>query len=162
MLKLSLAQAAETHVEGWDEVLADIVGLHTEVAEKRIAVFWASWKQQLQLTQRANAKKRKDKKSSKANTGTVSTIPAVAEPSSSSQSSTTTTSGGGEKRKHSGTPASTKLAGKRNYAGAADSGGAGSVPKPKVHILWVHSNLVEKGEISKGYFNQVIYRCNQI
>ena len=37
-----------------------------------------------------------------------------------------------------------------------------SVPKPQVHILWVHSTLVEKGEVSKGYFNQVISRCNQI
>ena len=68
----------------------------------------------------------------------------------------------GEKRKHSGTPASTEPAGKRNYVETVSSGGAGSVPKPKVHILWVHSSLVEKGDISEGYFNQVISRCNQI
>ena len=113
------------------------------MAEKHIAVFWAGWKQQLQLTQRANAQKRQDEKSSKSKMGTLSAIPAVAVSSS-------------------GTPASTELAGKHNYAETVGSGGAGSVPKSKVHILWVHSSLVEKGEISEGYFNQVISRCNQI
>ena len=159
---LTSEQVAETDVKGWDKVLADIIGLHAEVAEKHIAVFWAGWKQQLQLTQRANAQKHKDEKSSKSKTGTLSAIPAPAVSSSSTQSSTTTLSGGGEKRKHSGTPASTKPAGKHNYAETVGSGGAGSVPRSKVHILWVHSSLVEKGEISKGYFNQVISRCNQI
>ena len=112
---LTSEQAAETDVKDWDKVLANIIGLHAKVAEKRIAIFWAGWKQQLQLTQRANAQKLKDEKSSKSKMGTLSAIPAAAVSSSSTQSSTTTPSGGGDKRKHSGTTASTEPAGKCNY-----------------------------------------------
>ena len=81
---------------------------------------------------------------------------------SSSQSTLATPSGKGDKRKHLGTPASTEPPGKRSYVKTAGSGGVRSALKAPVHILWVLSTLVEKGEVSEGYFNQVISRCHQI
>ena len=90
------------------------------------------------------------------------TNPSAEAAGSSTSSSNITPSGDGGKRKQTGTPASSEPAGKHSYANTAGAAGCGSVPKPQVHILWVHSNLVEKGEVSEGYFNQVISRCNQI
>ena len=161
---LTSEQAAELDVKGWDKVLADIVGLNVKVAEDHIAVFWASWKQQLQLTQKANAQKQKDEKSNKIKTGTLPAIPAIAVNPSSPQPSTSTPSGGGEKRKHSGTPASTELAGKCNYAAKVMSGGAGSATKskPKVHILWVHSNQCVTNNLVFKYFGPNIFDSEDI
>ena len=83
---------------------------------------------------------------------------------SQSSSSNSTPSGGDGKRKHTGTPASSEPAGKHTYANTAGADGGEHAPKPKpqAHILWVHSNLEEKGKVSEGYFNLVISRCNQI
>ena len=45
-----------------------------------------------------------------------------------------------------------------------NGGGIASKSKSKsqAHILWVHSNLEDKGKVSEGYYNLVISRCNQI
>ena len=71
------------------------------------------------------------------------------------------------KRKHTDTPNSAKPLMKRTYAGsvALDGSGAdGTFPKSKkmAHTLWVHTNDVEKGEISQNYFFEVISCCNVI
>ena len=60
---LTKAQAAANNVVGWDAVLADVGLLHPDAAERHIAVFWASWKRQQQLTRRANVQRRQDSKS---------------------------------------------------------------------------------------------------
>ena len=54
---------------------------------------------------------------------------------------------------------------KLSYAAAfANAGHAGADPKPKkiAHTLWVHTNDVEKGAISRDYFFEVVSRCNVI
>ena len=61
---LTSDKAKTANVKGWDEVLVNIEGLKADVAERQIAAFWASWKQQHLLTQRANLQKRKDNMSS--------------------------------------------------------------------------------------------------
>ena len=50
LLRLIRSQYMFNNVFGWDAVLADVGLLHPEAVERRIAVFWASWKRQQQLT----------------------------------------------------------------------------------------------------------------
>ena len=84
---LTCDEAKTANVKGWDEVLANIDGLRADVAERRIAAFWASWKQQHLVTQRANLQKRKDNKSSTPNVDSVSTNPTADAAGSSNSSS---------------------------------------------------------------------------
>ena len=159
---------------GWDTVLTNIKELHPDVAERRIAAFWASWKRKQQLTRKVNAQKRKDKQSSASTGGSPKTLTAVQSAASNTTppSSTATPGGGGEKRKHTGTPLSSEPAGKVKclyvgkclYTDTAGPKGNGSGQKSDDHIqiLWVHSSTVDKGDLPEGHFHQVISRCNKI
>ena len=131
---LTSEQVLATNVEGWNEVLANIKGLNKEASEHRIGVFWAHWKQQYHLTQRAMLQKHKDLKFSKDTQSTKAN-----EACGHSNQTAQTTPKGGEraKRKHTGTPGSSEPPGKRLYAAAAGAGGARCNLDDSVHILWV-------------------------
>ena len=97
--------------------------------------------------------KHKDLKSSKdlqSNKDTQSTK--ANEASGYSNQTAQATPKGGErvKRKHMGTTGSSEPPGKRSYTAAAGAGGARHNQDVPVHILWVHSTSVEKGEVSEG------------
>ena len=50
---LSSDEAKSLGVEGWDAVLADIEGFKAEIAERKIANFWASWRHNFQMARKA-------------------------------------------------------------------------------------------------------------
>ena len=80
-------------------------------------------------------------------------------------SSNSTPSGGEGKRKHTGTPTSSEPESKcLTYAHTVGKEASEHATKSKTpaKVLWVHSNLEEKGKVSEGYYNLVISRCNQI
>ena len=109
------AEAAANNVVGWDSVLADVALLNPLAAERRIAVFWASWKRQQLLTWKANAKRHQDLKSGANPGGSPKTADTSAVPQTSQSTpppSTTINGGGGEKRKCGNTPLSSEPVGK--------------------------------------------------
>ena len=77
-----------------------------------------------------------------------------------------TPSADANKRKRTGTPSSAEPQNKKlSYADAfANAQPVGPDPKTKktAHTLWVHTNNVEKGPISRDYFFEVVSRCNVI
>ena len=156
---LSSDEAKSLGVEGWDAVLADIEGFKAKIAEHKIANFWASWRHNLLMARKA--------KKSKGTVPNTSSDPTAEASGPNTSSGTDTPNVDVSKRKCTDTPGLSEPHKKRTYAGTVaegESGEASNISKPKKTAcnLWVHSNLVQKGDLSESYFLEVISRCNLI
>ena len=108
--KLSSDQAKTLGIIGWDNVLADIEGLKAEIAERRIANFWASCRHSLLMTQKSQSQKAKDGKSTNPDP-----TAAAAGSSNPTSSAVATPSGYDSKRKCTSTPSSAEPVSKHLY-----------------------------------------------
>ena len=114
--KLSSDGAKTLCIIGWDDVLADIEGLKAEIAERRIANFWASWRHSLLMTQKSQSQKAKDTKSTNPDP-----TAAAAGSSNPTSSAVGTPSDDDSKRKCTSTPSSAEPVSKRLYSQAVGS-----------------------------------------
>ena len=152
-------EAKSLGVEGWDAVLAEIKGFKAEVTERKIANFWASCRNNRQMAQKV-----KNRKGAKPNISLDLTAEVAG---STSTTGNDTPNVDANKSKCTDMPNSAEPLTKHTYAGSAALAGSGPVgtfskPKKMACTLWVHTNDVEKGEISQDYFFEVISRCNVI
>ena len=148
---LTSAEAKICGISGWDTVLTDIERFCPEVADRKIARFWASWRHD-----RVMAKRFKNKSSNPA--------AMAAGPSTSID---TPQGDDASKRKRTGTPGSTEPPSKKSLtSGESYSQVAGAAPPPPPppphQTLWVHSNDDEKGPIEKDMFFEIVSQCNII
>ena len=123
---LSSDEAKSLGVEGWDGVLAEIKGFKAEIAERKVANFWASWRHNLQM-----ARKVKNSKGVKPNKSLDPTAAAVG---STSTTVIDTPNVDANKRKRTDTPNSSEPQTKCSYAGSVALDGSGWMkhfPNPK-------------------------------
>ena len=167
-------EAKANGVMGWDAVLADSKRYKPDVAERKIADFWASWRH-------CHIMARRFKKPTHSNTtpdpsaeavGSVTNPlpgPSVEAEGSIQTNRNDTPNVDAAKRKRTGTPGSAEPPPKKTSSLAdtlAYSRAAGSVSAPKTkkpsHTLWVHTHNVEKGPIDKEIFFEIVSRCKAI
>ena len=154
---LTSEEAKNCGIMGWDSVLADSKRFRPEIAERKIAEFWANWRHN-----RVMARRYKTQKHSNPTPG----------PSAEADGSTTTTtqskdtpSVDASKRKRTGTPGSAEPPSKKSLTtGESYSRVAGADPTPKstIQTLWVHTHDVDRGPIEKDIFFEIVSRCNVI
>ena len=153
---LTSEEASNCGIMGWDAVLADSKRYCPEIAERKIAQFWAGWRHN-----RVMARRHKTKTSKTPTTQTSNPAAMAAGPSNNIN-----TPGGEDasKRKRTGTPGSSEPPSKKSLTtGGSYSQAAGaSPPPPPTQTLWVHSNDVDKGPIEKDIFFEIVSQCNII
>ena len=171
---LTSDEAKANGVKGWDSVLDDIKGYKPEVAERKIASFWANWRHSRVMARRFKTPKHTNiplvpTVEAAGTTSSNSPLDPTAEASgSNTTNSKDTPSVDASKRKRTGMPSSAEPHSKKlSYAEAfAHSWPAGPVsapqPKNQTQTLWVHTHDVERGPISKDYFFEVVSHCNFI
>ena len=154
---LTSEEARNCRIFGWDAVLADSKHFRSEIAERKIAEFWAGWRHNRVISRRHK-------------TQTPSTPSnQTPGPSAKAVESTNTTqckdspSVDASKRKRTGTPGSAEPPSKKTLTtGESYSRVAGAVPSPKstTQTLWVLSHDVDKGPIEKDIFFEIVSQCN--
>ena len=153
---LTSDEAKNCGIMGWDAVLADSKRFCPEIAERKIARFWAGWRHD-----RVMARRHKTKTSKTPSTQTSNPAAMAAGPSNNID-----TPGGEDatKRKRTGTPGSSEPPSKKSLTtGGSYSQAAGASPPPlPTQTLWVHSNDVDKGPIEKDVFFEIVSQCNII
>ena len=157
-------------VKGWDAVLAEIEGYKPEVTECKIANFWANWRHNRVMARKFKnqTKPTQDPTAEAAGSDPTKTPqdPTAAAAGSNTTNGKDTPSVDAIKRKRTDTPSSAEpQSNKLSYTEAfANARPAGHDPKPKktAHTLWVHTNNLEKGPISRDYFFEVVSHCNAI
>ena len=160
---LTSAEAKICGISGWDTVLTDIERYCPEVADRKIARFWASWRHD-----RVMAKRFKNKSSNPAAVAAGSSTSNPAAVAAGPSTSIDTPQGDdASKRKRTGTPGSTEPPSKKSLtSGESYSQVAGAAPPPPTppphQTLWVHSNDAEKGPIEKDMFFEIVSQCNII
>ena len=153
---LTSDEARNCGIIGWDDVLADSKRYCPDIAERKIAQFWAGWRHN-----RVMSRKHKTKTPSTSTTKTLN--PSVLTAGSSNN---TDTPGGDDvsKRKRTGTPGSSEPPSKKSLTtGESYSRVAGAIPPPPpTQTLWVHSHDADKGPIEKKIFFEIVSQCNII
>ena len=154
---LTSKEARSCGIIGWDDVLADSKRFRPEIAERKIAQFWAGWRHN-----RVMSRRHKTKTPSISSTQTPSPS-AIADESTTTSQGKDTPSVDVSKRKRTGTPGSAEPPSKKSLmTGESYSRVAGAVPPPTstTQTLWVHSHDVDKGPIEKDIFFEIVSQCN--
>ena len=153
---LTSDEARNCGIIGWDDVLADSKRYCPEIAERKIAQFWAGWRHNRVMARRHKTK----------TTTTPTTQTSNPSAMAAGSSNNIDTPGGDDvsKRKRTGTPGSSEPPSKKSLTtGGSYSQAAGATPPPPpTQTLWVHSNDVDKGPIEKNIFFEIVSQCNII
>ena len=151
---LTIEEARNCGILGWDAVLADSKHFRSDIAECKIGEFWASWRHNRVMSRRH-----------KTQTPSTPSNPTPGPSAKAVESTTTTTqckdtpSVDASKRKRTGTPGSAEPPSKKSLTtGESYSRVAGAVPSPKstIQTLWVHTHDADKGPIEKDIFFEVV------
>ena len=154
---LSSEEAKSWGIFGWDAVLADSKRFNAEIAERKIAQFWAGWRHNRVMSRR--------RKTQTPSTPSIQTLGPSAEAVKSNIISQCkdTPSVDAAKRKDTGTPGSAEPPSKKSLTtGQSYSRVAGVAPPPQstTQTLWVHSHDADKGPIEKDIFFEIVSQCN--
>ena len=167
---LTSEEAKNCGVIGWDSVLADSKRFRPEIAERKIADFWANWRHSRVMARRLRAQTQSNPTPGPSAEAVGSTNPLTGPSAEAGGSSNTnskdTPSVDASKRKRTGTPGSAEPPPKKSSLvdGQAYSRVAGATPATKstTQTLWVHTHNVARGPIEKDVFFEIVSRCNVI
>ena len=168
---LTSEEAKACGVIGWDSVLADTKWFRPEIAERKIADFWANWRHSRVMARRLRSQTHSNPTPgpSAEAVGSVNSLtgPSVEAGGSTNSNSSNTPSVDASKRKCTGTPGCAEPPTKKSSLvdGQAYSWVAGAIPATKKspsHTLWVHTHDIARGPINKDVFFEIVSRCNVI
>ena len=152
---LTSDEARNCGIMGWDAVLADSKRYCPEIAERKIAQFWAGWRHDRVMARRHKTKTSKTPSTQTSNPAAMAAGPSINIDTPGGEDAT--------KRKRTGTPGSSEPPSKKSLTtGGSYSQAAGGSPPPPTQTLWVHSNDVDKGPIEKDIFFEIVSQCNII
>ena len=169
---LTSEEAKNCGIIGWDSVLADSKHFRPEIAERKIADFWANWRHNRVMARRFRSQNQSNPTPGPSAEAVGSTN-SLTGPSAEAGGSTTTNthskdtpSVNASKRKRTGTPGSAEPPPKKSSLvdGQTYSRAAGADPTSKstTQTLWVHTHNVDRGPIEKDIFFEIVSRCNVI
>ena len=157
---LTSEEARNCGIFGWDAVLADSKRFRSDIAERKIAEFWAGWRHN-----RVMSRRHKTQTPSSPSNPTPGPSAKAVESTNTTTQCKDTPSVDASKRKRTGTPGSAEPPSKKSLTtGESYSRVAGAVPSPNstIQTLWVHTHDADKGPIEKDIFFEIVSQCNII